>query len=218
MIITLGKELTDGYCQNFSKINKEEYLNSLKKIEEKIPKNLKLYTISMTKPNILEVVDYDYMPGIIEYTEETQTFFDPVKIFNRSLMGKDNILPNVDFIIFDEKDEIAVVAFSKTAPIIVFECKETGKKAIGVILKKALIKNGMYVIDTIVKYLGGKVTITIPLCTHYKYKDIGTIPDFIKEICFENEDICEIKIGIDSSINTNFYNQYDTQNNVVILY
>lgn len=217
MIIMLGKELEKGYSQDIRSFNLEENILALKEIQTKIPEKLTLYSISPTNLSQLQEVDNDYLPKILEFSKYLSVFLNPFKIFQDNLFGKGNLMPNADFIIFDEKDEIAVIAYSNSNPIIVFECIKTGKKAIGVIKRKALKNHGMYIIDNIVKHMGGKVKLTIALCTYYEYPDMGTIPDLIKEICSENEDIIDIELGINTDKNPNFYEKKDIQNNVVIL-
>lgn len=218
-IIVIGRELPKGFCQRTDVFTNEEYWNALDKISACIPKRLHLRTISMTSSAMFKDFDCDaIIPSILKYSKDIDAVLDPEEIFNYCQLGEDSYRPAADFVIFKGSksltpDRIAVVAYSKTAPVLVFE-DDYGNIAIGTILKPQLIKYGEWVFNQIYKTMVGPVTLTLPICTKYDYPDFGTIPDYIRSLA-EKVGISDVKIWPNS---TNYYGHEDNYNNAVVVW
>lgn len=217
MYKVLGKnELPKGFCQNVSTLTTREYRNAINEIREVFPNGKILRTISLTSLAILQVCDYNIPPALIKYNGEIDSIFDPEKIWRYCLVGEDVTRPNVDGVIFNESDNIAVAAYSKAAPILVFE-DEQGNKAICVIFRKQL-EYIEEIFNNIISNMRGNVTLSVPVCTHYNYPDYGTIPDKIKEIASKYLGIKEVVIGSDTETDPDLFGSKDKYNNCVVVW
>lgn len=222
-IQVLGKDcLPMGFCQNPKKIPFIEYHNALKKISEYLPAGAELRTISMTSGSKLEKFKYKIDPKILEYDPDLDAAFNPTKIFCNCENKNDEFRPSADFVIFKKQSQkcskynIAVAAYSITAPVFVFE-SETNI-AIGVMLKPQLIEYGEYIFGEIMKKMQGDVKLYVPICTHYNYPGWGAIPDHIRSIAYRFSQITEIEIGRDTETDENLFGSKDQYNNCVVVY
>jgi hypothetical protein len=193
----------------------EEYKFAIEEIRQVLPPEVVLRTISLTSSDILKATDYRTYPSVIKY-DQINSIFDPEKIWKYCLVGEDVIRPNVDGVIFNESDNIAVAAYSKSAPIIVFE-DEQGNKAICVMFRKQL-EYIEIIFTNVLSNMGSNVTLSVPVCTHYNYPNYGTIPDKIKEIASNYSKITDVIIGSDTETDPNLFGSKDKYNNCVVVW
>ena len=225
MIICLGKELPKGFSFVPSHISYDEIIDALDLMSKKIPKGYKIIAQSLTPMQIMNLGVY--IPTIMEYNSQTAAFLDPSEIFLNCAFGKDLFRPSADFVIFNENDKVACVAYSKEAPVICFEGLNTGKKCIGTILRPCLTnkKIANFVFSNIIEdFQDLNIKVTVALATNYVYDDIkSNLKDYIFKL-FKNYDAvteCDIKSTLDpQDPNNNLYCRYDEtrSNNAVILF
>ncbi len=225
MIICLGKELPKGFSFVPSHISFKDILEALDIISKKIPKGYKIIAQSLTP--IQEMNLGLYIPTIMEYCPQTATFLDPSEIFLSCVTGKSLLRPSADFVIFNEKDKVACVAYSKEAPVICFEGLSTGKKCIGTILRHCLTneKIANFVFSNIIESFHElNIKVTVALATNYFYDDIkSNLKDYIFKLFKSYGAVveCDIKSTLDpQDPNNNLYCRYDEtrNNNAVILF
>lgn len=223
MLFVLGKEeLKKGFCINTAKLNREEYLKSLDTIRKYTEPNKKLRVISLTSSSILKRFEDHVIPTIVKYNKDIDAIFEPAEIYNNCTWGLDEFRPSADFVIFNNgfgstlNDNIAVAAYSATAPVFVFE-NQSGQVAIGVLTKPRLIEYGEYVFDKILSQMTGNVKLTIPLCTHYSYPEWGSIPEFISVLAEKFQQITELEFEEDTQTNENLFGYGEKYNNCVVI-
>lgn len=211
-IIVLGrKELPKGYCQQADKFSSDEYWDTIEKIKRYIPRGLKLRSISVSSNKALENSRYLAPPTILKYSKDIDPIFNPIEIFNYCKSGEDIYRPLTDFIIFKGSesfmaDRIAVLAYSKTAPILIFK-DGLGNIAIGTIATVQVTRYGEWLFQTIGKAMLGPTKLIVPICTDYA--------NYITELAKKFVNIEEVVIYPD---NANNYGDTEQQNNAVIVW
>lgn len=217
IVKVLGKNILEkGYCFNTKTMNDEKYYNALATIRSCIPKQT-LLALPLTDTQTLTNCGYEIPPQIIKYSEDYTIILDPNVIWYYCKNGINHLRPSADFLIFNEDDDIAILAYSKGAPVLVFE-DDYGNIAVGILFRQQLIKHGEYIFHTILGQMKGKVKLSVPICTHHYYEDWGTVPDYIKKLCHSYPNITEVCIGVDTEADENLFNHSDSYNNAVIVY
>lgn len=219
----IGKSILGelGFCQVPSKMGCL-YKDQLHKIYNAIPvpsENhmlTKLAMTSMTGFDEREACNGEYFPKIREYTDEFAIFTDAASVYNNCKKGVDKFRPGCDFIVWDSKEhyDLAVATYSKGAPIIAFE-SDSGKKALGVILRQSLMVFGDYLFTSIKEYLGGNIRITLVSCNHFEYPT-GSIPTIIQNLALKYDMNCVI--GINSEEDDDSYHYDEIGNHVVVVW
>ena len=205
-----------GFCQLPSKMGNsyEHQLSVLEKFLKSSPQ-MPLIMTSMTGIEEVTATNGEYFPKIRLFSYTQLDMFLPRLIYNRCISGTDKFYPGCDFIIWDSIGfQIYVSTFSREAPIIAFE-STTGKKALGVILRKSLIKYGDYLFSNIQDELGGNVTVTLVTCNHFEYAE-GSIPSIVQNLADKYDIKCII--GDDSEKNSECFHRGETGNHVVVMW
>ena len=205
-----------GFSQSIKYFkNMEDYIEQLEKVKNNCPKQ-NLIGISLTSAEIMKEQNYNYMPSILAYKKEFDSIVNPIEVFKRCLVGEDEFSPNVDFIIFFEEDNTACFAYSKGAPVLLFESEDKTVKCLGTILRPALINYGEYIFNKIKEYIGPNMTVKTLLCAGYKYNDYGQIEENIKALA-QKTDIQYIEEEYADPYNDDkYFGLNDDGNNVVI--
>lgn len=205
-----------GFCQLPSKMG-DAYNIKLSAIERNLlaSPEMPLIMTSMTGMEERKATADEYFPKIRLFDYTQLDMFLPRIIYNRCLSGMDKFYPGCDFIVWDSFGfQLYVSTFSREAPIIAFE-SSTGKKALGVILRKSLMKYGDYLFSSIKDILGGEITVNLVTCNHFEYPE-GSIPSIIQNHADKYDMKCII--GEDSEKNPECYHRGETGNHVVVMW
>lgn len=214
--IIVGKSILGeiGFSQNVS-IMGYEYFKQLEKILSVTPSTLNPIMTAMTGLEERKEAGNSYIPQIRIYDLEISAIFDPNKIYYHCMQGNDFLRPNVDFIVWKPQDNVFGITFSRDAPIISF-ASENGGKAIGTIIRPALMKHGQYLFSTIdkaIKRMGkGKIKVTLETSTFFDYDD-GSIPSFIE--CLAKKHQMNFVLGVDTREYKECYHGNELGNHVV---
>lgn len=209
---TLGDS---GFCQFPSKMG-DSYNQKLTAIEQKLlaSPEMPLVMTSMTGMAEREATADEYFPKLRLFSYTELDMFLPRIIYDRCMQGLDKFYPGCDFIIWDSLGfNIFVSTFSREAPILAFE-STSGKKALGVILRKSLMKYGDYLFSSISEFLGDKITVTLVTCNHFAYPE-GSIPSIVQDLADKYDMKCII--GEDSEKNPECYHRGENGNHVVVM-
>ena len=214
----IGKSILGdlGLCQVPSKMG-DQFEEQLNKIKADLPEGKKLIMTSMTGSKELSFTG-SYKPKIRLYDNGLDDMFNPSLIYQFCTYGIDDLRPGADFIIWntEEYPNIIGTTFSREAPILTFE-SSNGYKAIGVILRQSFIQYDEYLFSTMKDALGGKITVHLVVCNHYKYKnrydmDVS-FPTMVKKNAEKYGMDCVI--GTDSEKDDNCYHRGESGNHVV---
>lgn len=217
-ITIIGKSILEelGFCQVPSKMG-DSYFKQLSAIEQKLlaSPEMPLVMTSMTGMAERKAMNDEYFPKIRWFSYTQLDMFLPRIIYDRCMQGMDKFYPGCDFIVWDSLGfQIYASTFSREAPIIAFE-STSGKKALGVILRKSLMKYGDYLFSSISEFLGGNITVTLVTCNHFEYPE-GSIPMIIHNLADKYDMNCVI--GDDSEKNPECYHRGETGNHVVVMW
>lgn len=205
-----------GFCQFPSKMG-DSYHKKLSIIERTLMASpeMPLIMTSMTGMQERKATKDEYFPKIRSFSYSQLDMFLPRIIYGRCIMGTDKFYPGCDFIVWNSLGfQLYASTFSREAPVLAFE-STSGKKALGVILRKSLMKYGDYLFSSISEYLGGNVTVTLVTCNHFEYPE-GSIPSIIQNLADKYEMNCVI--GEDSEKNAECYHRGETGNHVVVMW
>lgn len=213
----IGKSILGnlGFCQVPEKMGKDFY-GQLEKIRSTVPKNKKLVMTSMTGANEVAQTKGEYFPKIRIYNKYYSTIFDPQCIYEFCTLSQDSYRPGSDFILWDSNfDKICASTFSREAPILTFE-SSTGRKALGVILRPALMKYGDYLFKQISSYLQGQIKVTLVTCNHFQYPEGWSIPEIVQSLSLKHNMTCIV--CADSEKNPECYHRGEAGNHVVAMW
>ena len=214
----IGKSILGdlGFCQLPSKMG-DSYFQQLSVIEQTLlaSPEMPLVMTSMTGMAERKATNDEYFPKIRWFSYTQSDMFLPRIIYERCVSGMDKFSPGCDFIIWNSLGfQIYASTFSREAPIIAFE-SSTGRKALGTILRKSLMKYGDYLFSTIKDELGSNITVTIVTCNHFEYPE-GSITSIIQNLANKYDMNCVI--GDDSEKNPECYHRGETGNHVVVMW
>jgi len=206
-----------GFCQYVPTMG-ERYFTQWEKLLREIPKGYMPIITSMTNMNERKEANNFYIPQIRLYDKIIDAIFNPTEIYKHCLQGVDFLRPTVDFAIWKQEDMVVGLTFSKDAPIISF-VSTNGGKAIGTILRPALMAHGMYLFDNIqnaMKSMGnGEITVTLETSTFSDYKE-GCIPTVIERLAKEHG--MNFKLGVDTREHSECYHSGEKGNHIVALW
>ena len=205
-----------GFCQLPSKMG-NSYFKQLSAIEQKLlaSPEMPLVMTSMTGMAERKATNDEYFPKIRWFSYTQLDMFLPRIIYDRCMQGMDKFYPGCDFIVWDSLGfQIYASTFSREAPIIAFE-STSGKKALGVILRKSLMKYGDYLFSSISEFLGGNITVTLVTCNHFEYPE-GSIPMIVQNLSDKYDMKCII--DEDSEKNDECYHRGENGNHVVVMW
>ena len=226
-IVLVGKSVLGekGFCLIPEKMTDENgssiFYSQLDKIKEIVGREV--FSIAAVSSFCdIEEMEYDYLPSTILYNEGMRWLVDPYDVFMSEINGTEPYTPNVDFIIWDStKHALTPITFSKTAPIIYMESKK-GMCCLGVIMRKSLLKHGIYIFEKILKVLSkgidDPVSFTLCTCTNKYYDDMGsTIDEYIRTIILGMDRIKEYSFLYNVELNDECYNANDRGNHVIVI-
>lgn len=206
-----------GFCQ-YPPTMGNEYSSQWKKVMDALPVGFNPIITSMTGIEEREEANNCYIPQIQLYDPAIAPIFDPQEIYRHCLEGKDFLRPSVDFIIWEPKYRSVGLTFSRDAPIISFT-STNGCKAIGTILRPALLAHGDYLFSNIKKAMEsrgkGELLATLETSTYFEY-DEGNIPSIVKKLAeaygmyFHDE--------LDTRVHPECYHGKEKGNHVVALW
>lgn len=172
-----------GFCQ-YPPTMGEEYSKQWEKVRNALPLGVKPIITSITGMEEREEANNCYIPQIRLYDPAIAPIFDPQEIYKHCLEGNDFLRPSVDFIMWEPKYRVIGLTFSRDAPIISFT-STNGCRAVGTILRPALMAHGEYLFSSIQKAMEsrGKGTIlaTLETSTYFKYEE-GSIPSVVERL------------------------------------
>lgn len=216
----IGKSILGelGFCQIPEKMG-ENFYSQLDKIRSCLHNEKKLIMTSMTGTKEVEATEGEYFPKIRMYDPALDDIFSPEKIYQNCEDGLDPLRPNSDFIVWDDSfnEDIAVATFSREAPILYF-VSTTGARALGVIMRKSLMKYGNYLFSTIKENLGGDnadVSVYLITCNHFEYSE-GSIPSMVTRFASNNDMYSSIMY--DSESYPDCYHRGEKGNHVVVIF
>ena len=174
---------------------------------------------AMTGSAEIKATKGEYFPKIRQLCEQYDKFYPflmPYRIYNDCEKGIGKFRPGCDFIIWDSHmlPRFGALTFSREAPILAFE-SNSGKKALGVILRPSLMKYGDYLFSTIKEALDGNITVTLVTCNHFEYPE-GSIPSIVQNLSLKHNINCVI--GYDSEKEPECYHRGEKGNHVVALW
>ena len=203
-----------GFCQTTAKMG-NNYTEQLNKIRSKLPEGKKLIMTSMCGSKEVDATGGEYLPRVRMYDPSLDDMFSPEKIYQYCGDDMDSIRPGADFIVWNDSwKEIAVATFSREAPILYFK-STNGGLALGVIMRKALMRYGEYLFDTIKESIGGDITCCLVTCNEYWFKDGGSIPFNIEKLC-QKYDMQFYKM-YNSESHSDCYHRGEKGNHVVMI-
>lgn len=205
-----------GFCQKPEKMG-DHFDEQLKKIQNAVPSDRTLLMTSMTGSRIIKITGGVYLPCINLVNHPYADLYNPKAIYAACQENLDCVTPCSDFLIWNSlRDNVVVTTFSREAPIIAFKA-ENGFMALGIIIRQSLMAYGDYLFSTISKKMGGKVTVTLVTCNHYKYPE-GSIPDLISKLSKSYGMRCIIPEDSNSEENPECYHRGETGNHVVAMW
>lgn len=173
----LGKKVLgqNGFCLSKEKMKDGIFEEQLEKIisyaEDIYGFDPTLVMPAITNIEEVELQSGKYVPQIYEIDSydsyDKPILVDPQTIFNYCKKDKDDIRPNIDFIMWNSVEEFFGITFSREAPILAFESADGAKRALGTILRPSLVAYGDYLFKKMKKYLGEKTTVNLVTCNHY---------------------------------------------------
>lgn len=183
-----------GFCLHAKKV-KEHYKEMDGNVEYIIrcltagDSKKRVIMTSMTGVEDIAYNDGDYIPTVIRYRADYENTYSLDRMFEKKAQG--DPIPTADFICWDgeEMQNLIVTTFSRTAPVLYFECSN-GMCCLGTVLKKPIISHGEYIFQKIIGVLTRGAGITpdfavccrLVTCTDYEYPDMGTISSKIKPV------------------------------------
>lgn len=182
MPIIIGKSILGdlGLCLNPSKMG-NQFTQQLEKVKQQIPDDYRLAITSITGSREIEATNGEYLPKIREYDSHLRDMFEPNIVYRHVQMGFDSVRPGADFVIWDSRFyKICGLTFSREAPVLAFK-SSNGHKALGVILRKSLLKHGDYLFETIKNAMNGQIAVTLVCCNHFEYEE-GSIPSIVENL------------------------------------
>lgn len=172
-----------GYCQ-YPPTMGEEHFNQWKKVEDSLPLGFIPIITSMTGMEEREATNSCYLPQIRLYDPAIASIFDPQEIYKHCLEGNDFLRPSVDFVVWGPEHKVVGLTFSRDAPIISFTA-DNGYRAIGTILRPALMTYGDYLFSCMKKAMKSKgkedILVTLEASTYFEYEE-GSIPSIVRKL------------------------------------
>lgn len=204
-----------GLCQSPSKMG-DNFNSQMQLVLGELPADKKVIMTSMTGTVEVNLTNGAYVPKIRLYNGRISDIFDPYQIYENCIKGLDSLRPGADFIVWDTKEfpSLCVTTFSREAPILAFK-SDSGKKALGVILRPALMQYGDYLFSTIKQYLGKNVSVALVTANHFEYPE-GSIPYIVQTLALKHHMSCFI--CIDSETDEDCYHRGEAGNHVVAMW
>lgn len=226
-VMIIGKDILGekGFCMVPAKMRdvngKDLFYEQLKVIKDNIPKDRRLACTSMISASDLKELKYDYIPTI---AEADLRLFNPSDIYINITNCNDKFTPIADFIVWNVKDAINVMTFTKTAPVLYFET-EDGKCALGVMLRKSIMDHGKYFFEKLLKHMGASKSnlaqVSIVSCTSIVYEDMYMrLTDYIDAILAKHPFVSSVmNLEISPENNPDIcYSAEESGNHVVVIY
>lgn len=225
----LGKR---GFCLSPNKMIDENghdcFFAQYKKVREQMENNYPIMVTNMTELSVLKELDYNYIPSIVRYHPYNKltpmTMFDPDIGYGFAKNGLDALMPKSDFIIWDKTEEVNVMTYSRTAPVLYFETYD-GQCCLGVVLRKSLMLHGEFLFERILKLLGAtnnnKAYLGILSCTSRQYDDMepNNILEYIEMLAGKFNVIADVETFYVTEANTDVcYNAEESGNHVIVVY
>lgn len=204
-----------GFCQIPEKMG-ESYYSQLDKVRSCLPYEKKVIMTSMTGTREVEATNGEYFPKIRKYDPALSDMFSPEKIYQNCEDGLDPVRPGADFVVWDDEEDITAATFSREAPILYF-VSTTGMRALGVIMRKSLMKYGDYLFSTIKEFLGSDdadISVFLISCNHFEYPE-GSIPSIVTHLA-SNHEMYSTTV-YDSESHSECYHRGEEGNHVVAI-
>jgi len=219
----IGKSILGeiGLSQNVSVMG-DCFEEQLLKVVSQLSSSASINSIamtSMTNSKEVEETKGKYFPKIRLISDQYDPFYGflmPQVIYNGCKAGLDKYKPCCDVIIWDRNkfNHLAVLTFSREAPIIAFE-SDTGKKALGMLLRASLMEYGDYLFSSIKEELGADIEVSLVTCNHFEYPE-GSIPSIIESLTLKYNMKCFI--CVDSEKDSDCYHRGEAGNHVVVMW